>query len=237
MKQALQRKIYAGLSARVILIMIIAAVTAGSFTLGYIVGKKTQDESIVTALQQPAVDPNLQKNEDTLPESIPTQDQVTPQAAVTQSLTAQTNGNEPSTATAQPQTKQDPKISSANAITPKASSGPSAAQNSGKEKLPEPVTDTRSDLNTGTASTAPEITGDIIYFVQAGAFSNRNKADALKRKLDTKGYKTTIRKETSKKRKILYKVLAGEFKRKDEAEIVALKLKKTEGLKASVNKG
>jgi cell division protein FtsN len=74
---------------------------------------------------------------------------------------------------------------------------------------------------------------DIKYTVQTGAFKNLKEAETLKHKLETKGYKTYIKKYAKSKNPKLYKVRIGEFAVKEEATALALKLK-NEGLKAFV---
>ncbi|MFZ3121779.1 MAG: SPOR domain-containing protein [Thermodesulfovibrionales bacterium] len=74
---------------------------------------------------------------------------------------------------------------------------------------------------------------DIKYAVQAGAFKSLKEAEALKHKLETKGYKAYIKKYAKSKNPKLYKVRTGEFTTKEEAATFALKLK-NEGLKAFV---
>ncbi|MBI3378468.1 MAG: SPOR domain-containing protein [Nitrospirae bacterium] len=74
---------------------------------------------------------------------------------------------------------------------------------------------------------------DIKYTVQAGAFKNLKEAEALKHKLEAKGYKAYIKKYAKSKNPKLYKVRTGEFAAREEAAALALKLK-NEGLKAFV---
>ncbi|OGW31598.1 MAG: hypothetical protein A3J81_04325 [Nitrospirae bacterium RIFOXYB2_FULL_43_5] len=74
---------------------------------------------------------------------------------------------------------------------------------------------------------------DIKYVVQAGAFKSLKEAEALKRKLEAKGYKAYIKKYAKSKNPKLYKVRTGEFSAREEAAALALKLK-NEGLKAFV---
>jgi cell division protein FtsN len=71
-----------------------------------------------------------------------------------------------------------------------------------------------------------------LYTVQAGAFKGRKDAEALKHKLEAKGYKVSIMKESNPKGVPLYKVRTGEYGNKNEASLLALKLKKTDGLDA-----
>lgn len=72
------------------------------------------------------------------------------------------------------------------------------------------------------------------YTVQVGAFQNASDAERLKEKLDKKGYKTYINTSETKKHEKLYKVRTGEFKSRKEAEILSIKIRKTEGLQAFV---
>lgn len=74
----------------------------------------------------------------------------------------------------------------------------------------------------------------VIYTVQAGAFKNLKDAETLRHKLESKGYKAYIKKSVVAKGIKIFKVRTGEFMDKKEAEVVALKLKKAEGLKAFV---
>lgn len=69
------------------------------------------------------------------------------------------------------------------------------------------------------------------YTVQVGALKNKKAADRLMKKLKKNGYNAIIRKGMSSEG-TLFKITAGEFSTKKEAEIFALKLKKTMGLHA-----
>jgi cell division septation protein DedD len=72
------------------------------------------------------------------------------------------------------------------------------------------------------------------YTVQAGAFKNEADALALKAKFEKKGYKTQVVNTQEKNREKLFKVMVGAFSVRKDAELLALKLKKTEGLKTFV---
>jgi cell division septation protein DedD len=72
------------------------------------------------------------------------------------------------------------------------------------------------------------------YTVQAGAFNDISDANALKTKLDKKGYKTYITSSETQKHKKLYKVRIGNFATRKEAEIISIKIKTTEGLNTFV---
>jgi len=74
----------------------------------------------------------------------------------------------------------------------------------------------------------------IMYTVQVGAFKDAPDAESLKVKLDKKGFKAFVLPTESNRGGKLYKVWVGEFATKKEAEILSLKIKKTEGLQAFV---
>ncbi|MDH5203805.1 MAG: SPOR domain-containing protein [Nitrospirota bacterium] len=70
----------------------------------------------------------------------------------------------------------------------------------------------------------------IKYTVQVGAFTDASEADALKTKLNKKGYKAYVTQSESKNDKKLFKVKIGEFNTKNKAELLSIKIRKTEGL-------
>jgi cell division septation protein DedD len=80
----------------------------------------------------------------------------------------------------------------------------------------------------------PQKSPKIVYTVQVGAFKDTPDAESLKVKLDKKGLKAYVIVSKSKKDERLYRVWVGEFTTRKEAEILALKIKKTEGLQAFV---
>ncbi len=75
---------------------------------------------------------------------------------------------------------------------------------------------------------------NVIYTVQIGAFKSTAEARRLKEKYSKEGYKTSVTVSHGKHKEKIYKVRAGEFKEKKEAEILARRLKKSEGLSAFV---
>ena len=73
-----------------------------------------------------------------------------------------------------------------------------------------------------------------LYTVQIGAFVNIAEAKHLKANFNKKGYKSFISEGRNRKAQKIYKVTTGEFREKKEADVLALKLKKTAGLQAFV---
>lgn len=74
----------------------------------------------------------------------------------------------------------------------------------------------------------------IIYTVQMAAFKNAVEAENFKAKYDKKGYMTYIVISKNKRNEKIHKIRTGEFKGRKDAEILSLKLKKTEGLNTFV---
>ena len=70
--------------------------------------------------------------------------------------------------------------------------------------------------------------------MQVGAFKNESDARMLSEKLEKKGYNTRMTVIQEKNRGKLFKVMVGAFSMRKDADILALKLKKSEGLKAFV---
>jgi cell division septation protein DedD len=73
-----------------------------------------------------------------------------------------------------------------------------------------------------------------VYSVQLGALKNAAEARRLKEKYTRKGYRTSITVTRLKNKDKVYKVKAGEFRDRKDAELLALKLKKNEGVHAFV---
>lgn len=188
-------------------IIVLVIIFSGlSFTLGYFVGKSgaPKPEPVLQAVEQP-----LQpKNQDLPP--LPPQTTAVPVPEQTQP--------------AQPLVKGQA-----------APSAPATDQHV-QRKTPEPpgskAVPEKSAAKVEPAA-SPE-TNKAVYTVQLGAFSNSAEAKRLKAKFDKKGYKSVITSSTNKKAQKIFKVKTGEFREKKDAEVLALKLKKTEGLQTYV---
>ncbi len=111
---------------------------------------------------------------------------------------------------------------------------PGAAPSPGKPSAGSETPGTSSKVSAGgeAAASGALSEGKILYTVQSGAFRNPKDAEAMKRKLEAKGHKVSVTKETNAKGVVFYKVRTGEFGDKKEASLFALKLKKTDGLNA-----
>ena len=115
-----------------------------------------------------------------------------------------------------------------------------------KEQQTNPVSVQQQSAESQIAKPAPEKSAEkvepasalesksAIYTVQIGAFKNIAEAKHLKEKFDKKGYKSFISSGKNQKAQKIFKVNTGEFKEKKEAELLALKLTKTEGLQTYI---
>ncbi len=87
---------------------------------------------------------------------------------------------------------------------------------------------THRDEKTGKSSAKP------VYTVQVGAFMSTSEASKLKQLCEKKGFKAYIVPDRQHGGATVYKVRTGEFAVRKDAEILALRLKKAEGLTAFV---
>jgi len=76
--------------------------------------------------------------------------------------------------------------------------------------------------------------GASVYTVQIGAFKSSGEAEAFREKQAKNKLKTYITTSTNAKKEKIYKVRTGEFRDRKSAEVLSLKLSKTEKLKTFV---
>ncbi|NJD56915.1 MAG: SPOR domain-containing protein [Nitrospirae bacterium] len=194
-------------------IVVLVIVFSGiSFTLGYFVGKNTAGTAPAPPLL--AVETTQQTRPDAqppLPAQPPLQQPVNAAAADAvpappgqpASAPVASEKHAGNAAVAAPQVQQK----SANTV----AAGPDKAA-------------ARSTAEPGT-SEKPKV-----FTVQIGAFKSIAEARQLKAKFEKKGYKPFISVVKDRKGTKIYKVKTGEFPDRKDAEVLALKLKKTEAL-------
>ncbi len=189
-----------------------------SFALGYFVGKNNAEKKPEPVVQtvprpaevepQPAAEPETPRSEvQTASSDKPARDVETGQKAV--SLPPGENHNEGKTA----RTQKEP-VKSAQKEDGKKEAGESSRTDAGPHVKPG--------------------ANDAVYTVQLGALKNAEEARQLKAKYAKKGYKIYIMVSRSKDKVKIYKIRTGEFTEKKDAEILALRIKKNEGLSAFV---
>ena len=188
-------------------IIVLVIVFSGlSFTLGYFVGK-SGDRKAQPALQ-PVESPDLSQKQELPP--APASLAAAPAPEQTQAVPAPIR---------EPVTKIMP-----------AAEKP-ARPKSAQSQLAEPAQEKSAQK---ADSAAAKESKNAMYSVQIGAFKNIADAKNMKAKFDRKGYKAFISESRNKKAQKIFKVKTGEFREKKEAELLALKIKKTEGLQTYV---
>ncbi len=85
-----------------------------------------------------------------------------------------------------------------------------------------------------TVSQENKTSDEPVYTLQLGAFKNSAEAESVRKKYAAKGFKSYITVSTDKNQEKIYKVKTGEFRDKKSAEVLSLKLNKTEKLKTFV---
>ncbi|KAF0143704.1 MAG: hypothetical protein FD156_2439 [Nitrospirae bacterium] len=193
------------ISGRKIIIAIVVVTSALSFTLGYFVGTSVLKEK---RIQPPGI--GAQQQAITIPP---------------QQETAPAPQSQPPLANEQlPQDKTMP----LKTVAVKEENNPVASSvKAGDSTLRE------GEGRLSAKNKQKSLKNETLYTVQAGAFKNPKDALSLKHKLEKKGYKAYIKKSAEEKNAKLFKVRTGEFTDREKAEDFALKLKKSEGLKAA----
>lgn len=195
------------------IIVVVIIFSGVSFTLGYYVGKSGMQQSgIALKAVEPPV--HIQKQEllpvSPSPAAAPSADQ-TPAAVPLQQDTL-------------PPTKEP--------LSPVAqSTDKSARRQSAETQAEKPATEKSAAKVEPAAAMESKNT---VYTVQIGAFRNSAEAKQLKAKFDKKGYASYISSVRHPQDQKIFKVKTGEFREKKEAELLALKLKKAEGLQTYV---
>ena len=201
-------------SGRKIIMAIVVVTSALSFTLGYFVGKSVLKENYA---QLPGIESQQQAI------AIPPQQETAPPPQ------SQPAVNSPQPPVANEQMPQD-KTMPLKTVAVKEENNPAVPPlvKGGDSTLREG----EGGLSAKNRQKSPQ--NETVYTVQAGAFKNPKDALSLKHKLENKGYKAYIKKSSEEKNVKLFKVRTGEFTDREKAEDFALKLKKSEGLKAFV---
>lgn len=198
-----------------ILIVIVVICSALSFSLGYFVGLGQGDKNPLTG--PPAADP-----------APVTQAPAAPQPE--KSENPSTGGPQEPNAPAE---KTSPSVAAKQQETVSRDEPAAAAPLKAPEQKTAPLKkDTPASVSKDTPAADPGQTA--VYTVQLGAIKNPVEARRLKERLAKKGFKATIVVAKNQKNEKIYKVRTGEFAERREAEVLALRLKKNEGLNAFV---
>jgi cell division septation protein DedD len=212
-----------------VVIVIVILFSSLSFVLGYFVGRlgredrATQGRALETAVSQtgnPALQPARLPAPATA-NSVPAgPSQAVPPEGPDQSSFQTKNTNTP--ASPGDAGREAPKGVPSKTLMPPAK-GQSKEVSNGKEVSKE-----------STPVAQPKQTFKDTYTVQLGALKNASEAKKVRHKFEKKGYKTYLSVTRNGKHQKIYKIRVGEFKEKKDAEVLALKLKKVEGLNTFV---
>jgi len=198
------------------IIVLVIVFSGVSFTLGYFVGKNTAGTA-ANSLQ--AAEGIVQQNRPDLPPAPPAQSTETAPAAVP------SQGISPESAPAAAVPKQgDGKDTGA---------APQEQLKAGvQQKHTQPGAAGTSTEKTAAKTAQESLTAEKtrLYTVQIGAFKSTEEAKQLKARFEKKGYTSFVSAVKDKNGNKIYKVKTGEFPDKKDADVLALKLKKTEGL-------
>ena len=209
------------------IIVVVVVFSALSFTLGYFVGKSgadkrtenlshAQESAPIPQAQEPVAPPlpqdtpvtgNAPLNEEKAKEHVQSQQEETPVAVERKKGTEPTQSLRPVKERPRPQ------------ATPQKMSEEDNQKHAAKK---------------GSVSKENKKSDGPVYTVQIGAFKSSGEAEACRKKQAKNKLKTYITTASNTKKEKIYKVRTGEFKDKKNAEILALKLSKTEKLKTFV---
>jgi cell division protein FtsN len=206
---------------REFIIAVVVVFSSLSFTLGYFVGKNNADkktEPVVQTAPKPVDVEPQQSGTAAPPQPTKSEGQIVGGDKPVQDIkAAQKTVSFPSG-----ESNNEGKI----AETPKEAVNNAHKEVPKKEPRESSQTDGRSHIKSGT--------DDAVYTVQLGALKSAEEARQLRAKYAKKGYKVYITVSRNKGKAKIYKVRTGEFTEKKDAEILAVRLKKNEGLSAFV---
>ena len=209
------------------IIVIVVIFSALSFTLGYFVGKSGMDGKPENLPQAADITPVSPKQEPVMPSA----EKVL--AAAENALSAKESAEVQGLS----QKKEPPIVFEEKQTVP--AKGPQPVKGQGqavagltpKENSEKPPVKSSAVADHSAVSTVPE---EPLYTVQMAAFKSSSEVLTFRKKYASKGIKTFVTTATDSKREKIYKVKTGEFKDRKGAEMLSLKLNKTEKLKTFV---
>ncbi|NWF75022.1 MAG: SPOR domain-containing protein [Nitrospirae bacterium] len=198
-----------------VIILAIVITSSVGFTLGFLVGKSVQSPTY-----QPQIIP---QGGDSLQQDVLSQENISSPPSLEQ--TQDTSGS------SSLQSQQDVNLTETK----------TNELNQTKQKVQSMKPEEKQQKNTNQQTNkAPsnkaeqETTKLVRYTVQTGAFKNPTEAESLKKILEKKGYKPYVVLSETKNNEKIYKVRVGEFNTRKEAEILSLRIKKSDGLNTFV---
>lgn len=222
------------------IIVVVVIFSALSFTLGYFVGKSSIDRKPENLSQPAEITPAPQKQvSETLPQpqSSPVAENTPRTEEAAKDVQAQKKGpfviveaKQPGPAKSLHPAKEKIQAQTVSQQIPKV----------GLPKVGALATEPPKENNQKPAAKESPVSQDSkqsdesLYTVQIGAFKSSAEAETFRGKYAKKGLKTYITTSANTKKEKIYKVKSGEFKDRKKAEVLSLKLNKTEKLKTFV---
>lgn len=207
---------------REFIILIVVVFSSLSFALGFFVGKNNAEKKGEFAVQ-PATRPSYSEPQ----QNAVTISQLQPPKAEGQPIGAAAPVQDKKTAL-QSVSLQPESTSEADKTGLEHNEAATTLPKEAKKKEAEQTASTNGESNAKAGG------DEIIYTVQLEALKNAAEAHRLKTKYVKKGYKIYITVSRNKHKEKIFKVRVGEFTEKKNAEILALRMKKNEGLAAFV---
>jgi len=209
------------LAGKEFVIVIVIVFSSLSFTLGFFVGKKSGRNSVAGTSQFVTLPeaPDQTRQNAAAQEIPPAAVEVTRRDIPQTRPTGEDNQlSPPSLPTSPEKTGTDGK---ARQVPEAAAKGPAVEIMKEKTALPE------------TRRTAPAKDG-ALFSVQLGALKSSAEAKGLKDRYAREGYSTYITVVSGKNKEKIYKVKAGKFRERKDAELLSIKLKKSGAVHAFV---
>ena len=208
------------------IIVVVVVFSALSFTLGYFVGKSGADRQAENLLHARELVPEPQSHEPATPpqnQGIP----VTENSPLTEENAKEHVQPQEKKTPVFVETKEAEPTNSVQALKEK-SRLQTAQKRISEEDHQKPAAKKSSSSGESKKSETP------VYTVQIGAFKSPGEAEACRKKQAKNKLETYITTVTNAKKEKIYKVRTGEFRDRKSAEVLSLKLNKTEKLKTFV---
>lgn len=197
---------------RTIAIAIAVALSAGCFTLGYLVGQATTEKQAVTEIIS-------------VPEQGKVVVEVQPAAPIESAAAEAMNAPAPELSASSSLHPTEDAAAPEPAEVPKKKPADAKQASKPKQAVAKPAETKSSEAKPATAAAKPASSG-LNYSVQVGAFSSLADADSLKRKIEASGYTSiVIFRDKDVSGKTVFKVKVGSFETREMADQMLAKLK------------
>jgi cell division septation protein DedD len=204
-------------------IVIVIVFSSLSFTLGFFVGKKSERSSRELSSQSMTLSPES--------------GQAGRSAAAQEILPAAAGAPDRDIAQDRPPGENDRLQPPAEPFPPRSDGAGGRGEKGADTAAKGPAEEIRKGTTVSPEITRTDPAKGVVYSVQLGALKNAAEAKRLKDTYSRKGYPTYITVVSGKNKEKTYKVKAGKFRDRKDAELLSIKLKKNGDLNAFVTSG